>query len=272
MFDSENSQVAGQQDQDTEVVASEQDAAAGEGQEISPQPSEVTDVSNEPSTQVSQTPSELEDLKRKYSGASQRIHEERVAKQRLRAENEQLKQYLAEQQRSSQQGQGPRAQASWYENPEAQQWDLPTMGKNMDQHYRQIIKAEFEETVNRMLAAEQAKAQQETQMQTVARVEEVMSNIRDTYGLTPEEVQEMVSNAQQNPHVFIENAAKAMYADRIQAQQNKKAEQAIAKKLVANSRQVLQTGQGATPQKQVDNRPWVERMMANASARESSRK
>lgn len=276
MFDSENSQAEGQQESTTDESVSEQDAGSEEIQSDSPNAGESTDVSTqvEPTVAESPVPSELDDLKQKYSGASNKLYEQRVAFRKLQAEHQQLQQFLAQQnqQRTQQPQQGHQQKQPWYRSEEAKQWDLPTMGQHMDEHYQQIAqdvaRREFQTAVDSMLREEQAKQERESQAQTVTRVEGVITEMKQQYRLSDQEVGQLIQFAQENPHEFLRDAIKTRYADRLQQANQLKQEGSIVQKLAANAKQIVQSAQGGVPtKKQVDNRPWWERWEEQKNAK-----
>jgi len=279
MFDSENSQAEGQQEPITDDTVSEQDAGSETVQIDSPNAGESTDVSTqvEPAVEQSPVPSELDDLKQKYTGASNKLYEQKVAFRKLQSEYQQLQQFLAQQQQQRQQQPqaGQQQNTPWYQNPEAAQWDLPTMGQNMDQHYRQVAqevaRSEFQAAVNSMLREEQLKQERETQAQTVTRVEGVITEMKQQYKLSDQEVGQLIQYAQENPHEFLRDAIKTRFADRLQQTNQLKQKHTMAQQLAANAKQIVQSAQGGVPTKKpVDDRPWWERWQEQSSAKRAA--
>ncbi len=279
MFDSENSQAEGQQELTNDETVSEQDAGSEVIQNDSPNAGESTDVSTqaEPAVNQSPVPSELDDLKQKYTGASNKLYEQKVAYRKLMAEHQQLQQFLAQQQqqRTQQPQEGQQQNTPWYRNPEAARWDLPTMGQNMDQHYRQVAqevaRREFQSAVQSMLEEEQRKQERETQAQTVTRVEGVINEMKQQYRLSDQEVGQLIQYAQENPHEFLRDAIKTRFADRLQQANQLKQEGSIAQKLAANAKQIVQSAQGGVPTKKpVDDRPWWERLEEQRNAKKAA--
>jgi hypothetical protein len=274
MLDQENSQTTGQQETTTDESVSAQDAGSGTTQNDSPTTGDTAGVSTpvEPSA-VSQSPSELEDLKQKYTGASTKLYEQKVAYRKLQAEAEQLRQTLAKQKQQQQQSSGQ--QTPWYQNPEAAQWDLPTIGQNMDEHVNRIVEARLESAIEGMIQKENERQQLESQAQTMTRVENTLAEMQQQYNLTPQEIGDLIAMAQEDPSEFLKAAITAKYSDRIQKAQvqqtEQKVQQSVVQKLAANARQVVQSAQGSVPTKKpVDNRPWWERMKENIEARNAA--
>lgn len=274
MLDQENSQVIGQQETTTDESVSAQDAGSGTTQNDSPTTGDTAGVSTpvEPSA-VSQSPSELEDLKQKYTGASTKLYEQKVAYRKLQAEAEQLRQTLAKQKQQQQQSSGQ--QTPWYQNPEAAQWDLPTIGQNMDEHVNRIVEARLESAIEGMIQKENERQQLESQAQTMTRVENTLAEMQQQYNLTPQEIGDLIAMAQEDPSEFLKAAITAKYSDRIQKAQvqqtEQKVQQSVVQKLAANAKQVVQSAQGSVPTKRpVDNRPWWERMKENIEARNAA--
>lgn len=279
MFDSENSQAEGQQEFSTDDTVSEQDAGAETIQNDSPNAGENADVSTqvEPTVNQSPVPSELDDLKQKYTGASNKLYEQKVAFRKLQSDYQQLQQFLAQQQQQRQQQPqaGQQQNTPWYQNPEAPRWDLPTMGQNMDQHYRQVAqevaRSEFQSAVNSMLREEQLKQERETQAQTVTRVEEVITEMKQQFKLSDQEVGQLIQNAQENPHEFLRDAIKARFADRQQQTNQLKQKHTMAQQLAENAKQIVQSAQGGVPTKKpVDDRPWWERWQEHSNAKRAA--
>lgn len=274
MLDQENSQTTGQQETTTDESVSAQDAGSGTTQNDSPTTGDTAGVSTpvEPSA-VSQSPSELEDLKQKYTGASTKLYEQKVAYRKLQAEAEQLRQTLAKQKQQQQQSSGQ--QTPWYQNPEAAQWDLPTIGQNMDEHVNRIVEARLESAIEGMIQKENERQQLESQAQTMTRVENTLAEMQQQYNLTPQEIGDLIAMAQEDPSEFLKAAITAKYSDRIQKAQvqqtEQKVQQSVVQKLAANAKQVVQSAQGSVPTKKpVDNRPWWERMKENIEARNAA--
>lgn len=274
MLDQENSQTTGQQETTTDESVSAQDAGSGTTQNDSPTTGDTAGVSTpvEPSA-VSQSPSELEDLKQKYTGASTKLYEQKVAYRKLQAEAEQLRQTLAKQKQQQQQSSGQ--QTPWYQNPEAAQWDLPTISQNMDEHVNRIVEARLESAIEGMIQKENERQQLESQAQTMTRVENTLAEMQQQYNLTPQEIGDLIAMAQEDPSEFLKAAITAKYSDRIQKAQvqqtEQKVQQSVVQKLAANARQVVQSAQGSVPTKKpVDNRPWWERMKENIEARNAA--